>query len=106
MININIELDNNKNFKKIEAKGHSVFSLKGKDIVCSAVSVLLYSSYLSLSSIPGVEVELIDEKEEYTIEVEKYEEAISGEVRGITLFLIKGLRAIEKEYKDNLNIKL
>ena len=41
---------------KVEVEGHSLFDIKGKDIVCSAVSVLLQSWHLGMQEIAKCKV--------------------------------------------------
>ena len=105
MIEVNIDIDNNKIIKVIKVKGHSCFAEKGKDVICAAVSILIHSAYLSLLSIE-VPIEYKDDKKSIRLRIKKIKQDAIGECRGISVFLIKGLKALSKEYKDNISIKL
>jgi len=104
VIKIRIELDAAKTVKCITSEGHSAFSEKGKDIVCASVSTLIYSCYLALSEIIPDKVDLIDNKKKLKILLNNFYKINTAEIRGITIFLIKGLKLLEKSFKKNLKI--
>ena len=103
MIDVIIKTDN-KILKKIHIKGHSNFASKGKDIVCAAVSILVYAAYLSLITIPLMEIEYIDNKDELYLGVKKNNKEFFGELRGISIYLFTGINALAKDYSDNINL--
>ena len=105
MIKIDINIKD-RILKKINVEGHSGFSIKGNDIVCSAVSILVYSTYLSLVNIPIVKIKVADNSKKYLLKILKIEDKIIGELRGITIFLISGLKSIEKDYPKNIVLNI
>jgi len=106
VIKLDINIDKNKILKKITIQGHSNFSKKGNDIVCSAVSILYYSAYLSFNNIDGVVYNYQDNGKEALLELINYKENIEGELRGITIYLLTGIKALYRDYKDYLKIKI
>ena len=106
MINIKIKVDTNKILKEIIVKGHSHFTQKGKDIVCAAVSVLVYSAYLSFCNMPDIKIDYIDDKNKLRLSVNKLNQEVFGELRGISIYLITGIKALAKEYVDNIKLEL
>ena len=107
MIDIEIEIDNNKILKKIIVNGHSGFANKGNDIVCAAVSILVYAAYLSFLVIPDLKIEYIDNENKVSLSINnKKSKDFLGELRGISIYLITGIKALAKKYKENINVKM
>lgn len=106
MIEIKFEINNDKIIKELIIKGHSTYDEYGKDIVCAAVSILVYTAYLSLKKIPDIKAEYIDDKSSVILTLKNVLKEIEGEVRGITLFLISGLKLLSEKYQENVNLNL
>ena len=106
MIEIKIEINDDKIIRELVLKGHSRYDEYGKDIVCAAVSILVYTAYLSLKKIPEIKVEYIDDKRSVILSLKNVLKEIEGEVRGITLFLVSGLKLLSEKYQENVNLNL
>ena len=106
MINLQIELDKNQVLKKIIAKGHGNFSKKGTDIVCSAVSILLYTTELTLVKLPEIKTVKSDNKKLFTIYIKKYNIDKIDILKGVTFFLLNGLNLLKKEFNDKFDLKI
>lgn len=106
MIEIKIEINNDKIIKDLIIKGHSDYDEYGKDIVCAAVSILVYTAYLSLKKIPDINAEYLDDKSTVILSLKNVLKEIEGEVRGITLFLVSGLKLLSEKYQENVNLNL
>ncbi len=109
MLKIDIDIDKNKILKKIKISGHSGFSKKGEDIVCAGVSVLVYSAYLSFKNIADVDATYIDNKnnkDNASLSIIYRNTNTVGELRGITMYLVVGLKAISKEYIKNIKLNI
>lgn len=106
MIFVTAEVDKNKILQKVVISGHSGFAKKGKDIVCSAVSILLQSLYLSLNNIGDVKIYYADDKEKVLLEIKEYVNDVEGELRGITLQFILGIKSLSKEYNKYISFML
>ena len=106
MIFITAEIFKNKILKRVKLSGHGGFAEKGNDIVCSAVSILVQSLYLSLNNIRDVKINYLDTKEELLLEIIKYGNNIEGELRGITLQFILGIKFLSREYKDYISFAI
>ena len=105
MINIKVNIDINENIlKEIEITGHSHFAEKGKDIVCSAVSSLIYATLLTLKQMPIINIDFIDNDDQMKIIILDIKNEVKGEIRGISLSLINGLLLIKENYQNNIEI--
>ncbi|NLK07219.1 MAG: ribosomal-processing cysteine protease Prp [Firmicutes bacterium] len=85
------------------AKGHSGFAAHGEDIVCAAVSVLLQTAVIGLEKWANaqVNVEVSDGNLQCRIVP-----GTGGEIEVNTILetLLLGLRAIEEEYGDFIQV--
>jgi uncharacterized protein len=106
VIDIKIEISNDKIIKDLIIKGHSNYDEYGKDIVCAAVSILVYTAYLSLKLIPDVKTEYVDDKSSVILSLKNVLKNIEGEVRGISIFLVSGLKLLSEKYQENVNFNL
>jgi uncharacterized protein len=106
VINAKIEVDASGCLKNFSVKGHSGFSEKGKDIVCASVSILVYTAYAAILGLKALKVQFNDDKEELNIKVIEAGFEVKGELKGITLFLVKGLKLLEKDYSNNIKLDI
>jgi uncharacterized protein len=104
VIEIKIEIDKHKILKSLKVKGHSNFDAYGKDLVCASVSILLYTFYLSLKDLPLMEFDFKDKENDFEIIIKKSDENLIGELRGITIFLVKGLKSLALNFKENIKL--
>ena len=104
MINLKIEIDKNRILKKLNATGHSGFSVNGSDIVCAAVSVLLYTASLSLTKVQDAKIRNKDDGESLFIDVLGYETEGIEKLKGITLFLLNGLNLLKTKYETYIDL--
>ena len=111
MIYIEIIIDEFENIKELKVKGHSNFDIKGKDVVCAAVSVLVETAYLSIFALfksknREDDVIYIEKESYFYFVIKNSDEDIKKELKGITLFLITGLKEIEKNYNKHLKFDI
>jgi hypothetical protein len=107
VIYVKIIIDHNKIINELKVNGHSNFDKKGKDIVCAAVSILVYTIYLSLKKLPSIKIEYKDDKKDSVfLSLKKYSNELEGEIRGITIFLINGINLLSEKYKSNVKLDL
>ena len=99
MIDIKINIRQN---IEIEARGHSLFDSKGKDIVCASVSVLLQSFVLSIKEL--TESELTEEREEGYLRVNVKNHL--GDTALLFNSLILSLNVIANEYPHNVKLTI
>jgi uncharacterized protein YsxB (DUF464 family) len=102
---IELDVDSNKIIKSLVIKGHGGFGKKGKDVVCAGISTLVTAFNLSLINLKNVEFKIVDEKD-YLLTINGYNDRDRGELKGLSLFLTVGLKAISKEYKNYLKLKV
>ncbi len=84
----------------VEAKGHSLFDRKGKDIVCAAISTILQNWLLGIVEL--CKVGTSTQKNEGFLKVEVME--LNDSVKLLSQNMFLGLKAIEKQYKENIKI--
>ncbi len=94
-----ITIDRSKNKYTIEASGHSGYAEAGKDIVCAAVSTLMFS-FLNF-----MDQKDIDYKIEYSdgymkIEVENYKK-----IKDVIFFIESGFSLLQENYFENISLK-
>lgn len=105
MIDVKLCIDEKGILHELTAEGHAEFDVKGKDIVCSSVFILLHSAYLSLFNLKDAEVSLTDERL-FCIRLHRFDKKITGELRGITLFLRAGLEALARNYAEYVSLTI
>jgi uncharacterized protein len=105
VIEIKIEIDAQNIINYLIVEGHSGFNSKGKDIVCSAISVLILTFGLTIQQLPGLDFKLTDEKE-YVVKINKFKNDITSELTGISLFLITGLKAVSENYSNYVKLNI
>jgi uncharacterized protein len=85
------------------AKGHAFYDEPGKDIVCSAVSILLYNAVNSCEQLLGVELDVNDDGSTFAVRVGP--EHLHHE--GVQLLLKSmefGLRQIAEQYPQYVKV--
>ncbi len=109
MVKVNIYIDNLSNITKFTVKGHANYDDYGKDIVCSAVSVLAQTTILSLNKVC-----MINEKDlDYTIDDGYTEVNLPKNIDNIKLeksqIVLKtfetGIRSIVESYPKHVTLK-
>lgn len=98
MIKVKFSIDN-KNLKTIEVNGHAYFDIKGNDIVCSAVSSVLYSCLNSFKCLNKNDVELKDGH----CKISNLEKLDEHDLTVVEVFK-KGIELISNEYPKNVKI--
>ena len=86
--------------KGFSCRGHAGFADKGKDIVCSAVSVLVINTVNSIEALlpeEGKKMEVVSEDEKGIIECRFLSEP-SKDAELLLNSMYLGLKTIEKEY--------
>ena len=84
----------------IQAIGHAGYAEKGKDIVCSAVSILLYTYASELLRL-GILPQIRDEENSYDIRPEADLETAKPAFETI----LSGLRLLSEVYKKNVRLE-
>ena len=109
MIQIVMNCTKNGELVFCEAKGHSLFSVKGSDIVCSAVTSLLRTSLYVLESNDSVTVKASATERgmlSFGVEKKSEDEKASYLLMHSKDFLEKGLTLICEQYPENVSLKI
>lgn len=96
---IRISTDEDKLF--VRAEGHAGYGPKGQDIVCAAVSVLLYAYAAELLRI-GTKADIRDEGDTFEIVPEE----ISEHEKTAYQTVMTGLRMLEDSYEKYIRIEV
>ena len=87
--------------KKIKISGHALFSSKGNDLVCAAISAIVIGSINALESFTKEEIKVEDGYVEININhVLTYEDKIRLKM------LITEIKTIAKQYPKNISVKI
>ncbi len=107
MIKVKI-VKKNENYVAVFCEGHSGYDTFGRDIVCSAVSTLIFNAEIALNEV--LEIGAKVKTEEKTAKISILLPVLSEENKKIvqTIFqsLEISLKRIEKEYKKYLNLEV
>jgi len=101
MIKATIVIENGK-YKSFNCEGHAGFARKGKDIVCSAVSILTINTFNSITELAGVRAQ--EEIRDGFLSWEFIDEC-NYEAELLMNSLILGLDLIQKEYNNLLKFE-
>ena len=104
MINIEAVLEEDGTLRACRASGHAGAGKAGTDIVCAAVSVLMRTALSTLSEMEGITVRGgAPEKGQLWLEADYSAEGKSF-LFAVGVFLINGLKSVEKEFPDNCKL--
>ena len=95
-----IKIKTNDETLTIRVEGHAGYAEKGKDIVCSAVSILLYTYASELLRL-GILSQIRDEENSYDIRPEADLETAKPAFETI----LSGLRLLSEVYKKNVRLE-
>ena len=103
MINVLVQTSEDKLIKRVNVSGHANYAVAGSDIVCAAVSAVMYQTVGLLGKVCKSYSFKEDEKTA-TMNIEIFE---TNEITNIVLEnLVETLCSIEKEYKKYLKVKI
>jgi uncharacterized protein YsxB (DUF464 family) len=87
----------------LKVTGHAEFASKGNDIVCSAVSILMYTFADAAERIAGCELSVID-TEEYMV----YIKQCSSREKFLTIAetIITGISSLANQYPENVTLTI
>lgn len=99
MIKVNVLVSDK--VKKIIISGHANYDEYGKDIVCSATSSIVITSVNAILSFDDSYIEYIEEKDKFTIIINKYDNILEKLVTN----MLNMLRELETDYPSYIKIK-
>lgn len=99
---ITITFTNKNNTFELMVKGHAGYAEAGKDIVCSAVSILLYTLVDSIREecLENDPIVVLDEGD--TLVRVKAKNAHRGEINGVFRVILNGLKLISEFFPENV----
>ncbi len=90
-----------KNKKEIRLVGHSGFDIKGKDIVCSAISSIVITSINAILMFDKDYIEYQENKDLFIIKIKQNNQITSNLITN----MLNLLKDLEKDYPNNIKIK-
>ena len=103
MIQVLLELDEKGYLFSVEASGHANSGVKGHDIVCAAVTILLRTTVQALGSVQAdVKAE---RRGSLSFRILEYDETQSEKLRYAAEFLWLGITSLQKEYPQAVQCK-
>lgn len=109
MTEITLVKAKNGNALKCIASGHAGFAESGKDIVCSAVTVLMRTAMQVFSETSGIELKTDTSTRgnlTFTVETKKSDSVLQERVSAIGDFLKKGFESLSEEFPKNVTFEL
>ena len=107
MLEISILLGQEGILKQLEASGHASGAKKGENIACAAASVLVRTAAILIENEKRVENSGSAEREGlFSLHVHGYEHECAKWLRGVCDFLVEGLKSIEREYPDSIQLSI
>ena len=103
MIQVLLELDEQKRLLFFEAAGHAYCGLKGHDIVCAAVTILIRTTVQALGSIHAEAH--AEQRGRFTFHVVQYDEKDAEQLRYAAQFLWLGMTSLQEEYPKAIQCK-
>ena len=104
MVEVTLTRDSNDLLTQVLATGHAEYQKKGSDVVCSAISVLLQTAYVTFCTCSGVKANLFDDGNVFRLSLSLFDKNQKERFCGISSFLITGLFLIRQDYSDYINI--
>lgn len=89
-----------------EFTGHSGFAPAGGDIVCAAVSAIIESYKLAVSTLDGCTVDQFDDGRVYRLRLECYEDRNIGILEGASRVVLCGLKSLSLLHCDYFKITI
>lgn len=105
MIELKILIDKEQLLKELKVSGHSGQNKKGLDIVCAAISVLVYTLVYTIKKY-NIKHQFSDDGNVLLVKIEEVNNSLKKELQAITLFFINGVKLTEKSYNKNIKITL
>ena len=94
----------NGRFAKIEVSGHSGFAEAGGDIVCSAVSSVLWCVTNSLSEILGIPLDIAEKDGFVSYEIPPLEPCVQEKADLLLQSMLAFFTELQKQYGDFIQI--
>ncbi len=92
-----------KGYRSFTCKGHAGFMKKGKDIVCSAISVLTINAANSIMTLTDSKIRVNENDGFLSWE---FEDVPGSKATLLMDSLLIGLRSVEEEYENYLKIEI
>ena len=106
MIKVKI-ISKEKSIKKIEVRDHAYYDIEGFDIVCSAVSIMIFNTIDTFTDLLNLRDKIKYSIEEELISLEINDDMTDQEYRDSQLILRKfelAMKSIKNEYSEYIDI--
>jgi uncharacterized protein YsxB (DUF464 family) len=91
--------------RRLEMDGHAAGAPLGENPVCAAATAVARTAARVLDSVDGIEIRGVAEHEgRLRLEVAAYERETANYLKGVSDYLLVGLRDLEREYPDQVAV--
>jgi uncharacterized protein YsxB (DUF464 family) len=91
--------------RHLEMDGHATGAPLGENPVCAAATALARTAARVLDDVVGIEVRGTAEREgRLSVEVAGYEREMADYLKGLSDYLLVGLRDLEREFPDQVTV--
>ncbi len=106
VIDDELQISNYNKSCRIKVQGHSDWGLKGEDIVCSAVSAIVQTAFVSITEVAKIHQEISQKSGflETIIDVKNARNAGRNALNTIISSMLIGINLINENYPDTIEI--
>lgn len=105
MIRVALQHDRSGCLRRLEMEGHAGGAPAGANTVCAAASALARTAARVLDAASGIELAgTADDEGRLEVQVTSYEREVANYLKGVSDFLLVGLRDLEREYPDEVGV--
>ena len=97
-----IEMSQKSGVYTLETQGHAEYAEPGKDIVCAAVSILVFTLIESIDERDLREPSVIEQESGKVLVRVKPKQSTEGKIRSVFEVIKNGFLLLEKNYKKNI----
>lgn len=105
MIRIDIKRGQGGEIRRFEVSGHSGYGDKGEDIVCAAISAIVQTAAMGISSIAGIDMEYLQEDGHVYLSLpNRLSSRQARDAHAILETMLIGMKSIELQYSSFVHI--
>jgi uncharacterized protein YsxB (DUF464 family) len=105
MINVTVYRDSSHHYRGFRCEGHAGYADSGEDIVCSAVSVLVFNTINAIDQLTEDAYELGTDPDTGLVDV-SFPENLHHDAALLMKAMVMGLASIEENYSDFIHFEI
>lgn len=100
-----IEMSQKSGVYTLETKGHAEYAEPGKDIVCAAVSILVFTLIESIDERDLSEPPMIEQESGKVLVRVKPKQSTEGKIRAVFKVIANGFELLQKNFPENVKFR-